>query len=251
MDLNFNGKTAIVTGAASGIGLAIAEELAASGATVVIADLKLDAAKAEADRITAKGFKALPFEVNVADAKAVEAMVEFAVKETGALHLLVNNAGIGGPAAPTGDYPLDAWNKVVEIDLTGTFYGIRYAVPVMKAAGGGAIVNIASMLGAVGIPGSSAYVAAKHGVVGLTKNAALEHAGDNIRVNAVGPGFINTPILDANLDAAAKQGLADMTPLKRLGKPEEVAALVTFLLSDRASFITGSLHMVDGAYTAQ
>lgn len=251
MNLTFNRKTAIVTGAASGIGAAIAQELAASGATVVIADLTLESAQKEVDKITAAGGKALAFAADVSDPEAVSALVDFAKAESGGLHMLVNNAGISGVSAPLGDYPLDAWKKVIDINLNGVFYGMRYAIPAMKEAGGGAIVNIASMLGSVGIAGSSAYVTAKHGVIGMTKNAALEHAADNIRVTAVGPGFIATPLLDANLDAASRTALEDATPQKRMGTPEEVSALVTFLLSDRASFITGSYHLVDGAYTAQ
>lgn len=250
MELTFNGKTAIVTGAASGIGLAIAEELAASGATVVIADLNLDAAQAEADRITDKGGKALAVAVNVGDPEAVKSMVDFAVEKTGALHLLVNNAGIGGPATPIGDYPIDAWQNVINVNLNGVFYGIRYAIPAMKAAGGGAIVNIASVLGSVGIANSSAYVTAKHGLIGMTKNAALEHAADNIRVTAVGPGFISTPLLEKNLDADTQAALAAQHAVNRLGTSSEVASLVLYLLSDQASFVTGSYHLVDGGYAA-
>lgn len=251
MELNFNGKTAIVTGAASGIGAAIAEALAASGATVVVSDLKQEAAQAEVEKIEAAGGKALAFAGDVADPASVEAMVKFAEEKTGALHLLVNNAGIGGAAAPVGEYPIDSWKQVIDINLNGVFYGIRFAVPAMKKAGGGAIVNIASVLGSVGIANSSAYVTAKHGVVGLTKNAALEHAADNIRVTAVGPGFIHTPLVDANLDDATQDFLASQHAFNRLGTPEEVSSLVLYLLSDQASFVTGSYHLVDGGYAAR
>lgn len=251
MELTFNGKTAIVTGAASGIGAAIAEELAASGATVIIADLKLEAAEAEVKRIEAAGGQALPFEVNVADAKAVEAMVAFAEEKTGGLHMLVNNAGIAGAAAPIGEYPLDSWKSVIDVNLNGVFYGIRFAIPALKRAGGGAIVNIASVLGSVGIANSSAYVTTKHALVGMTKSAALEHAMDNIRVTAVGPAFINTPLLDNNLDGDTRKFLETQHAFNRLGTPEEVASLVVYLLSDKASFITGSYHLVDGAYAAR
>ncbi|RVV98895.1 SDR family oxidoreductase [Mesobaculum littorinae] len=241
----FAGKTAIVTGAASGIGAAVARELAAGGARVVVADIKLDAAQKIADEIGG-----IAAEADMGDAQAVEALCDTAVSETGALHYLVNNAGIGGPQAPVGDYPLDGWKSVIDVNLNGVFYGMRFAIPKIEAAGGGAIVNMASILGSVGIAQSSAYVAAKHALVGLTKSAAIEYAQKGIRINAVGPGFIETPLL-ANLPREQYDALAGQHPVGRLGTSEEVSALTCFLLSDAAGFITGSYHLVDGGYTAQ
>ena len=246
MPFDFTGQTAIVTGAASGIGLAIARELAQGGARVVLSDLHDDALAQAAQGIP----QALARACDVADAGQVEALVNFAVTQTGGLHLLVNNAGIGGPSASTGEYPLDGWHKVIDVNLHGVFYGLRYALPAIEASGGGAIVNMASILGSVGFANAPAYVAAKHAVVGLTKNAAIEYAQRGVRVNAVGPAFIRTPLLDA-LGEETRIGIAQMHPVKRLGTPEEVSALTCFLLSKEASFITGSYHLVDGAYTAQ
>ena len=251
MDLTFTNKTIIVTGGASGIGAAVCEELAASGGTVVVADLHEAPAQDLADKITAAGGKAYAFALDVADPDQVKAMVDFAVEKTGSLYGIVNNAGIGGPQAPTGEYPIDGWQQVIGINLNGVFYGMRYAIPAIKASGGGSIVNMASILGSVGTPLSPAYVAAKHGVVGMTKAAAIAHAQEGVRVNAVGPGYIKTPLLDNNLDAETMEMLAGMHPVGRLGKPEEVASLVLYLLSEQASFVTGSYHLVDGAYTAQ
>lgn len=251
MNIRFDDKTAVVTGGAAGIGAAIADALADAGATVIVVDLNPDSAGWKAQEIVENGGKALPFAADVSDPAAVEAMVAFAREQTGALHLLVNNAGIGGAQAPTGSYPLESWRQVIDVNLNGVFYGLRYGIPAISEAGGGSIVNIASILGSVGIAGSPAYVASKHAVVGLTKNAALEHAADGVRINAIGPGFIRTPLLDANLDDATQALLAGKHALDRLGDPSEVAALTLFLLSDQASFITGSYHLVDGGYTAQ
>ncbi|EGJ74259.1 putative oxidoreductase [Streptomyces sp. Tu6071] len=188
--------------------------------------------------------------VDVTDAASVEAAVDFAVKTFGGLDLAVNNAGISGESAPTGEYSVDNWDRVIATNLSGVFYGMRYQIPVMAAAGKGAIVNTASILGSVGFPNAVAYSSAKHGVVGLTKTAAMEYATQGIRINAVGPGFIETPLLK-NMDEAAHDGLVSLHPAGRLGTGEEVAEVIAFLLSDRASFVMGSYHLVDGGYTAR
>ena len=174
-----------------------------------------------------------------------------AVDEYGGLDIAVNNAGIGGELALTGEYSLDGWRKVIEVNLNSVFYCMRYQIPAMQKRGGGAIVNMASILGSVGFASSPAYVAAKHGMLGLTKAAALEYATQGIRVVSVGPGFISTPLLTKTLDDATLQYIAGLHPVKRLGEADEVASLVCFLASDAASFITGSYHLVDGGYTAQ
>lgn len=180
----------------------------------------------------------------------VEWLVAHAVEKGGALNLLVNNAGIGGPLAAIGDYPLDGWRKVMGVNLDGVFYGLRYAIPEMLKVGGGAIVNIASILGSVGFANAGAYVAAKHALLGLTKTAALEYSAKGIRVNAIGPAFIDTPLL-AGLPQGAKEALVAAHPIGRLGQAEEVADLTQYLLSDKASFVTGSYHLIDGGYCAQ
>lgn len=251
MDIRFDGKTALVTGAGSGIGAAIARDLAASGAVVVLGDLDGEGMERVAAGIRDAGGTALTTTLDVSDAGAVEAAVALAEKETGGLHLLVNNAGIGGPQAVVGEYPVDGWEKVIAVNLTGVFLGMRYGLPAIERAGGGAVVNISSILGTVGFANSSAYVAAKHGVNGLTKTAAAEYATRGIRINAVGPAFIRTPLLERNLSDEMLAGLADLHPMGRIGEVEEVSSLVLYLLSDRASFVTGSYHLVDGAYTAR
>lgn len=252
MSTEFAGKTAIVTGAASGIGAAIARMLARRGANIVAADRDIDGLKTIVDAIEAGGAKAVYQLVDVANPKEVESLVETAVETFGRLDLAVNNAGIGGPSATTADYPLDGWQHVIDVNLNGIFYCLKYEIAAMTKSGkGGAIVNMASILGSVAFAQAPAYVAAKHGVVGLTKTAALEFAKDNIRINSVAPGFIDTPLLSKNLEQDALAGIAAMHPVGRLGRNDEVAALTCFLLSDAASFITGSYHLVDGGYTAQ
>ncbi|QWT24429.1 SDR family oxidoreductase [Subtercola sp. PAMC28395] len=244
------GRSAIVTGAGSGIGRAVALELAKNGASVIVSDVRLEGAQAVVEEIRAAGGVAEVLVGDVSDPAFSEASVA-AANALAPLRIAVNNAGIGGEAAPIGEYSLESWRKVIEINLNAVFYGLKYQLPAIAANGGGSIVNMASVLGSVGIASSSAYVTAKHGLVGLTKNAALEYGAQNVRTNAVGPGFIHTPLVDANLDAAAQEYLASKHALGRLGKPEEVAALVAFLVSDAASFISGSYHLVDGGYAAQ
>jgi NAD(P)-dependent dehydrogenase (short-subunit alcohol dehydrogenase family) len=204
-----------------------------------------------ASEIRGDGGQAHAIEADVADPAAAERLVEFAVETGGGLHLAVNNAGIGGPNEKVADYPLDGWRKVIDINLNGVFYGMKYQIAAMMASGGGAIVNVSSILGSVGWAGASAYVTAKHGLVGLTKTAAIEYAEAGVRINAIGPAYIDTPLLSKNLDEETLGQLAGLHPIGRLGTSEEVSALTCFLLSDRASFITGSYHLVDGGYTAR
>jgi NAD(P)-dependent dehydrogenase (short-subunit alcohol dehydrogenase family) len=247
----FAGKVAIVTGGGSGIGAAVARQLAGGGATVVVADRNLDGACEVVEQIKSKGGKAVAHEINVADPVEVEAMVARTVRDFGALNLAVNNAGIGGPSAATADYPLEGWNSVISVNLSSAFYGLKYEIPAIIVAGGGAIVNMASILGTLGFAQAPAYVAAKHGMVGLTKTAAIEYAKHGVRINSIGPGFIDTPLLSKNLDQSTLTYVAGLHPVGRLGTADEVAALTCFLLSDEASFITGSYHLVDGGYAAQ
>ncbi|MFE7508843.1 SDR family NAD(P)-dependent oxidoreductase [Promicromonospora sp. NPDC057488] len=246
----FQGKVAIVTGGGSGIGAEISRELAAEGASVVVTDIKLESAQSVVDQIVAAGGTASAFAQNTAQAEDSKAAVDFAVEQYGALHLAVNNAGIGAPPAKIGEYDVAAWDRVRAVDLDGVFYGLRFQLPAMVAAGGGAIVNMASVLGSVGIAENAAYVASKHALVGLTKVAALEYTEQGVRTNAVGPGFIDTPLVRASLSPEALAALENEHATKRLGTDKEVAALTLFLLSDEASFISGSYHLVDGGYSA-
>jgi NAD(P)-dependent dehydrogenase (short-subunit alcohol dehydrogenase family) len=241
-------KVAIVTGGGSGIGRAVAISYAKEGAKVVVSDIDDQGGKATVDMILNDGGEAIYVHANVASAADNEALVNKAVDAYGALHIACNNAGIGGPAALTGEYPLDGWDKVIAINLTGVFLGMRYQIPEMLKAGSGAIVNIASILGQVGFATASAYVAAKHGVVGLSKNAAIEYADKGIRVNSVGPAFIKTPLLEKNLTPEVMDFLVTKHPIGRMGEAQEVAELVLWLSSDKASFVTGNYYAVDGGY---
>ena len=245
-----SGKVAFVTGGASGIGEATALMLAKQGAAVAVVDLKKDSTQKVVDTIIAAGGKAVALVADVSDDAQVAKAVADTVAQLGGLHIAVNNAGIGGEIAPTADQSVAGWQKVISVNLDGVFYCMRNQIPAMLKSGGGSIVNISSILGQVAFANSAAYVAAKHGVVGLSKTTALEYATQGIRVNSVGPGFIKTPLLGA-LPPEALEPIAQLHAVKRLGESEEVAALITFLASDEASFITGNYYAVDGGYLAQ
>lgn len=243
-------KVAIVTGAGSGIGRAIAILYAAAGAHVVVSDIDEKGGNETLTAITARGGDAIFVKADTAVPDEHKKLVDQTVQQFGGLHIAVNNAGIGGTLNTVGEYPIDGWDKVISINLSGVFYGMHYQIPAMIHSGGGSIVNMASILGKVGTKGSPAYVAAKHGVIGLTEAAALEYADQGIRINAIGPGYIQTPLLDI-LDDTTINLLKGLHPMGRLGKPEEVAELALWLNSDKASFVTGSYYNIDGGYLAQ
>jgi NAD(P)-dependent dehydrogenase (short-subunit alcohol dehydrogenase family) len=244
-------KVAIVTGAGSGIGRSIAEFYAREGAKVIVSDVDDKGGQQTVDLIREAGGEASYLHADVSKVEDNKKLVETAVERYGALHIACNNAGIGGDQGPLAEMSPDNWDKVIAVNLSSAFYGMRYQIPAILEAGGGAIVNIASILGQVGFQGAGAYVASKHGMVGLTKNAALEYSEAGVRVNAVGPGFIQTPMIEENLTDEQVDMVRQLHPIGRLGKPEEVAELVLWLSSDKASFVTGSYYAVDGAYLAQ
>jgi NAD(P)-dependent dehydrogenase (short-subunit alcohol dehydrogenase family) len=252
MDDLLAGKVALVTGGASGIGAACAQTLAERGALVMIADVDAARAQQQAAAIVAAGGKASATRADVADPVSVEAMVKHTLEMFGRLNLAVNNAGVAPQPVPLHRIALDDWRRMIDINLSGLFYCMRHEIPAMLATRGGAIVNMASVLGTVGGKGTAGYVAAKHGVIGLTKAAALDYAAKGIRVNAVCPGFIDSPLIREEAGWELMEAyLTALHPVGRLGKESEVAEMVAFLLSDRAAFITGGSYLVDGGYTAQ
>jgi NAD(P)-dependent dehydrogenase (short-subunit alcohol dehydrogenase family) len=248
---SLDNKVAIVTGASSGIGEAIAITFAAAGAKVVVSDINEEGGKSVVEKIISNGGEAVFIKADTSKAEENEKLVTETVKHFGGLDIAVNNAGVGGPAALTGDYPIEDWDKVIAVNLSGVFYGLRYQIPAIIANGGGNIINMASVLGQVGTKFSPAYVAAKHGVVGLTKAAAIEYAEQNIRINSVGPGYIKTPLLVKHLSEDQMDGLINQHPIGRLGESQEIAELVLWLASDKASFVTGTYYAADGGLLAQ
>lgn len=248
---DFKGKVALVTGGASGIGEACVLTFARGGANVLIVDINAELGQKVVAAAKQAGGDARFISADVSDPSSVERMVQEALQAFGRLDIAVNNAGIGGESKPAGEYGIESWRKVIDVNLNGVFYCMRYEIPAMLQQKGGAIVNMASILGTVGFATAPAYVAAKHAVVGLTKSAALAHSKQGIRINSVGPGFIKTPLLASSLDEQAQEYLSGLHAIERMGTPQEVAAVVAFLCSDEASFVEGGLYLVDGGYTAQ
>ncbi|SFH07574.1 SDR family NAD(P)-dependent oxidoreductase [Pontibacter chinhatensis] len=243
-------KVALVTGASSGIGKAMALFYAREGAKVVVSDIAEDKGQQVVEEITRMGSEAIFVKADVSNPQDCEQLVQQTVNVFGRLDIAFNNAGIGGESNPVGDMSIEGWQKVININLNSVFYCMHYQIRQMLQNGGGAIVNNSSILGQVGFANSSGYVAAKHGVVGLTKTGALEYASKGIRINAIGPAFINTPLI-TNLGEETLQALVKMHPIGRLGEAEEVAELVVWLSSPKASFVNGAYYAVDGAYLSQ
>jgi len=251
----FEGKVALVTGAGSGIGKACAVAFAREGAKVVVSDVVSTGGEETVRMIREIGGEAHFVRCDVSRSPEVEALVDAAVRAFGRLDCACNNAGIGGAQTPTAEYPEEIWSRVLSVNLTGVWLCMKYEIPQMLSGGrGGAIVNMSSILGTVGFENSSAYVAAKHGIIGLSRTAALEYAAQGIRVNAVCPGFIRTPILEqAGMGEGTDRfaAVSALHPLGRMGTPEEVAESVLWLCSDGASFVTGHALLVDGGYIAR
>ncbi|GGC72923.1 SDR family oxidoreductase [Haloferax sulfurifontis] len=249
----FDTEVAVVTGAGSGIGRATAEAFAAEGARVVVSDVNVEGGEETVARIEEAGGTATFVETDVTDGDAVAAMVDTAVSEYGRLDFACNNAGVGGAQKPTADLSADEWQQVIDVNLNGVWRSMRHEIPAMLDGDGGVIVNMASILGKVGFANASHYVAAKHGVLGLTKTAAIEYAEQGVRVNAVCPGFIDTPLLgEGGLDdPEARKGIESLHPMNRLGDVDEIASAVVWLCSDGASFTTGEALTVDGGYTSR
>jgi NAD(P)-dependent dehydrogenase (short-subunit alcohol dehydrogenase family) len=250
-------KVALVTGAAAGIGRATALEFAAEGAKVVVSDIVIEGGEATAAEIRAKGCEAIFVRADVSKAEDVAALMAQTIKTYGRLDLACNNAGIEGEVVPLIEQTEQDFDRIINVNLKGTFLCVKAEIIQMLTQGGGSIVNLASIAGLIGFPGLSPYVASKHGVNGLTKNAALEYAKQGIRVNSVCPGGIDTRMLDSLADQAtggtqtSRQMMDGLHPMGRIGTPEEVARLIVWLSSDKASFITGVHMPIDGGFVAQ
>lgn len=245
-------SVAIVTGASSGIGSAIARRYVSQGVSVVLADIENEHGELLTADLQRSGGHVIFVHCDVSKPDHHVHCVESALRAFGRLDIAVNNAGVAGLGAPTASYPIAEWQRTIDIDLSGVFYGLRAQLPVMIEQGSGSIVVISSILGSVAYAQAPAYSAAKHGLLGLVKAAALDHSAQGVRINAVGPGFIDTPMISGIMhnEEASKEAVS-RHPIGRIGRPEEVAAVVTFLTSDDASFVTGTYIPVDGGYLAQ
>lgn len=245
-------KVAIITGAGAGIGRETALLLAKEGAKVVVSDIDVQAGERVVKEIESAAGEAIFVKADTSNPDDHKSLVDKTLEKFGRLDIAVNNAGIGGPLVPVGEYPIDGWDKVIGINLSGVFYGMNRQIPAMLKSGGGSVINIASILGSVGTLNAAGYVASKHGVVGLTKAAAIDYAKQNIRINAIGPGYVYTNLV--NEETMGKDGikaLENLHPLGRLGKASEIAEMILWLASDRSSFTTGAYYPVDGGYLAQ
>jgi NAD(P)-dependent dehydrogenase (short-subunit alcohol dehydrogenase family) len=246
MTASRSSRVALITGGASGIGAACARTLARSGVFIVIADQSLDTAAAVAKEIDST---AAAVQVDVSDEASCRRMVEFTIEKFGRLDVAVNCAGLGNPdRSRVGELTFESWRRLMSVNLDGVFLSMKAEIAAMLG-GGGSIINISSVMGTVAVAGACAYIASKHGVVGLTKAAALDYAKDGIRVNAVAPGYVDTPML-ANRSEAQRAEIASRHPLGRIAAPEEIAAVVAFLASSESSFVSGAYYTVDGGYTA-
>ncbi len=244
-----DGRAALVTGAARSIGEACARKLASCGARVAVCDLDAAGAERVAEEIAAAGGEAIPLAFDVTDSAAVDAAVAEAAGRLGGLDVAVNNAGVTSEGALTGELGDEGWRAILSVNLDGVFFCTRAEIGVMRGRGGGSIVNMASILSGAAFRNHVAYTASKHAVVGLTRGAAVDHAADGIRVNAVAPGFIRTPLIEV-LSPEEIEAVAQVHPLGRLGECDEVAEMVAWLASDASSFATGSVYNVDGGYLA-
>jgi NAD(P)-dependent dehydrogenase (short-subunit alcohol dehydrogenase family) len=254
IETHMEGKTAFVTGGGSGIGRAACLAFGRERAKVVVADVNEKGGKETVKLIKEAGGEAKFIKLDVSDAQAVEKAINDMVNEYGTLDYAFNNAGVPAPFHNMGDYPLDEFQKVINVNLMGVVYCMKYELQVMDKQGSGAIVNNSSILGEVGFGGVTPYTAAKHGVIGLTREAAIEYAPQGIRINAVCPGFIDTSMLkDAGIttDKEAQKEIEKLHPMNRLGKAEEIAETVLWLCTEKASFITGQAIEVDGGYTVR
>lgn len=247
------GKTVLITGAASGIGKAAARRFAQVGSKVVISDIDQDKLEEVAEELMEMGAEVLSIRCDVSDAEGVKELISKSRDHFGGLHAAVNNAGIEGKQGFTADYEIEDWDRVMNVNLRGQWLCMKYELPELLKTRG-AIVNVSSILGKVGFAGAAAYTAAKHGLIGLTEAAALEYAPEGVRVNAVCPGFIETPMLERagiTTDEDTKHGIEQKHPLGRLGTSEEIAEAIYWLCSDASSFVTGHSLLVDGGYVAQ